>query len=357
MKHKAILLIVAAAIVALAAAPAALAASSTVPSSVRVQGATSQVLSRTSVHESAAGGKITDSDGTSFVTTNATALGAAAAALRQGNVKWVMTVGSFGPFIDSIDGLSMAADFSNWWELVVNGYAAPVGAGSLQTVAGDSYLWFQNPDATASKPAFLLVNRVKGGTAQYGFVPGQTVTVKSVGENLADVHSQADAIRFSTTDIQTPAQFPAVSGVTLHVGSHVYNPAGSKVTISGLAPGTYAVWAEKAMDATNVYVRSETTLINVGAKPSLGTVTAWRANAKTVRVRLTLSQRCTLDVSVAKGAKRLAEFSGSRTAGARTLTLHLNAAAPLNTPVNVKVTAEDSWGRKVMQKVVIASGH
>ena len=125
MKQRIILVLVAAAIVTLVAAPAALA----VPSSVRVQGATYQVLPRTAVNESSAGGTIVDTDGTSFATTDATALGATAAALRQGDVKWVMTVSSFGPFIDSIDGLSMAGDYSNWWELVVNGYAAPVGAG------------------------------------------------------------------------------------------------------------------------------------------------------------------------------------------------------------------------------------
>ena len=178
MKHRIILVLVAAAIVTLVAAPAALA----VPSSVRVQGATFQVLPSTAVSESAAGGKIVDTDGTSFTTTNATALGATAAALQLGGVPWDMSVSSYGPFINSIDGLAMAGDFSNWWELVVNGYAAPVGAGSLQTVAGDSYLWFQNPDATATKPAFLLVTRVSGGTAKHGFTPGQTVTVTTVGD-------------------------------------------------------------------------------------------------------------------------------------------------------------------------------
>ena len=93
------------------------------------------------------------------------------------------------------------------------------------------------------------MTRVKGGTAKYGFTPGQTVTVNTVGDDLSKVDSQADATRFSTTDIQTPAQFPAIAGATIHVGSRVYSGAAATLTISGLAPGTYAVWAEKAMDA------------------------------------------------------------------------------------------------------------
>ncbi len=168
MKQRIILVLVAVATVALTAAPAALAVSS----SVRIQGATFQVLPTTVVNESAAGGKIVDTDGTSFTTTNATALGATAAALQLGGLPWDMSIGTYGPYINSIDGLAMAGDYSNWWEIVVNGYSSPVGAGSLQTVAGDSYLWFQNPDATGIKPAFLLVTRVTGGTAKRGFTPG-----------------------------------------------------------------------------------------------------------------------------------------------------------------------------------------
>ncbi len=351
MKQRIILVLVAVATIALVAAPAALAVSS----SVRVQGATFQVLPRTTVSESAAGGKIVDTDGTSFTTTNATALGATAAALQLGGLPWDMSVSGSGPYVNSIDGLAMAGDDSNWWEIAVNGYASPVGAGSLQTVAGDSYLWFQNPDATFSKPAFLLVTRVTGGTAKHGFTPGQTVTVSTVGANLADVHSQADATRFSTTDIQTPAQFPAIDGATVHVGSQVYGGAASTLAVKDLASGTYAVWSEKAMD-TDVYAPSATVLLNVGAKPALGALAAGRTNAKTVKVHFKLSERSAVTIAVTKGSKVLAKWSGARAAGAQTLTLHLSPAAPKTTSIRVKVTAMDGWGRTTVQTIVIPKG-
>lgn len=352
MKQRIILVLVAVATVALTAAPAALAVSS----SVRIQGATFQVLPTTVVNESAAGGKIVDTDGTSFTTTNATALGATAAALQLGGLPWDMSIGTYGPYINSIDGLAMAGDYSNWWEIVVNGYSSPVGAGSLQTVAGDSYLWFQNPDATGIKPAFLLVTRVSGGTAKHGFTPGQTVTLTTVGDDLFKVNSQADATRFSTTDIQTPAQFPAVDGATVHVGSQVYSAAASTLAVKDLAPGTYAVWSEKVMDSTTVYATSATTLFNVGAKPTLGTLAAGRTNAKTVKVRFKLSERSTVTIAVTKGSKVLAKWSGARAAGAQTLTLHLSPAAPKTTSITVKITAVDGWGRTSVRTIVVPKG-
>jgi len=352
MKQRIILVLVAVAIVTLAAAPAALAVSS----SVRVQGATYQVLPATAVSEGTAGRTIVDTDGTSFATTSATALGATATALQLGGLPWDMSVSTYGPFINSINGLAAANDFSNWWDIVVNGYSSPVGAGSLQTVAGDHYLWFQNPDATGIKPAFLLVTRVSGGTAKHGFTPGQTVTLTTVGDDLSKVDSQADATRFSTTSIQTPAQFSALTGATVHVGSQVHSAAASTLAVTGLAPGTYAVWSEKAMDATNVYATSATTLFNVGAKPSLGTLAAGRTDAKTVKVRFTLSERTTVTIAVTKGSRMLAKWSGARAAGAQTLMLRLSPAAPRTTSIKVKVTAIDGWGRTTVKTNVIPKG-
>ena len=353
MRQRIILTVVVATLVTLVAAPVALAVSS----SVRVQGATFQVLPTTTVNESAAGGTIVDTDGTSFATTNATALGASAAALRQGGVPWDMSVGTYGPFINSIAGLSMAGDYSNWWDIVVNGYASPVGAGSLPTVSGDSYLWFQNPDNTyPSRASYLLVTRVGGGTAKHGFTPGQTVTLTTVGDDLSKVDSQADATRFSSTDIQTPAQFPAIDGATVHVGSLVYSAADSTLAVKDLGPGTYAVWSEKAMDSTTVYATSATTLFNVGAKPALGALAAGRTNAKTVKVHFKLSERSAITIAVTKGAKLLVKWSGARTAGAQTLTLRLSPAAPATTSIRVKVTAVDGWGRTTVQTIVVPKG-
>jgi hypothetical protein len=339
-------------LVVLVAVPAALAASST----VRIEGAGFQVLPQTAVTQSAAGGTIVDTGGTSYATTSATALGATAAALNLGGLPWIMTVSGEGPYIDSIDGLAMAGDYSNWWELAVDGYASPVGAGSLTTVAGDSYLWFQNPDATYSKPAYLLVDKVTGGTAKLGFAPGQTVTVSTLAADLSKVHSQADATRFSTTAIELPSQYPAESGATLHVGSRVYSAAASPLAVTGLPSGTYAVWSEKAMD-TSVYAPSQAMLINVGAKPALGAPSAGRTNATTVKVHFVLSERATVTIVVTRGAKRLARLAGSRGAGAQALTLHLSPAAPKSsTSITVKITATDSWGRTTVKTITVPKG-
>lgn len=355
MKHKTILLVIAIAVTALAAAPTALAA--TLQSSVRIQGATYQVSARTTVSQSSTGGTIVDTDGTQYVTTHATALGALAAALQLGGMPWDMSIGDYGPFINSINGLSAAPDYSNWWSLAVNGYSSPVGAGSLQTVNGDSYLWFQNPDPTFSRQAVLLVNRVTGGTTKFGFTPGQTVNIATVAENLAKVHTLADEKRFSTTDIQLPSQYPAVSGATLHIGSRVYSNAAANVTVKDLAPGTYAVWSEEPMTASTVFVRSQTMLINVGPKPAFGTLTAWRINPSTMALRFALSEGSRLAVSATSGTRQLVKYSGTRAAGLQTLFLHFRTTAPLTSSVIVKITAVDGWGRTTVQNIIIAKGH
>ena len=109
------------------------------------------------------------------------------------------------------------------------------------------------------------------------------------------------------------------------------------------------------MDA-EVYAPSATTLFNVGAKPTLGTLRAGRTNAKTVKVHFKLSERSTVTIAVTKGSKLLAKWSGARAAGAQTLTLHLSPAAPKSSSIKVKVTAVDSWGRTTVKSVVIPKG-
>ena len=106
-----------------------------------------------------------------------------------------------------------------------------------------------------------------------------------------------------------------------------------------------------------MYVPSETVLFNVGAKPALGTLTAWRKNAKTVKVHFNLSERSTVTVAVTKGSKRLVSYTRTRAAGGQTLTLHLGSAAPKSSSIKVKVTAVDSWGRATVKSLVIAKGH
>ena len=87
-----------------------------------------------------------------------------------------------------------------------------------------------------------------------------------VGDDLAKANSAADAKRFGATKIETPAQFKAVAGATLHVGNRVYTLTGSSVTIKDLPIGTFAVWTEKAMDASWVYARSVKTIVRVIAR-------------------------------------------------------------------------------------------
>lgn len=265
MKRRVITGALVAALAALVAAPAAFA----VTSSVRIEGSNYQVLPRSVVDEGKAGGIYADTEGTSFTTESATALGATALALRASGLPWDMTVGSYGPFINSFNGLGMdPTTYANWWNLVVNGFNAPVGCSSLTTTAGDSYLWFQNPDASyPSKPSKLLVVKPSGGTAKGGFVTGKTVTVATLADDLAKVNSAADAARFGSTAIETPKQFQPIAGTTLHVGEKVYSEAEASSQLKNLTPGTYAVWAEKAMDDTGVYARSETVLINIDSAP------------------------------------------------------------------------------------------
>ena len=352
MERRVIVAALLATVLVLAAAPAASAAES----SVRVQGAGQQVLARTTVNEEASGGTIADTDGTVFQTESATALGATALALRLDGVPWDMGVGSYGAFVNSIDGLaSDPADYSNWWALAVNGYMSPVGAGGMQTMDGDSYVWFQNPDSTFSKGATLLVVSPSGGTAKRGFTSGSAVKLTVVGDDLSMVNSAADATRFSCSDIESPAEFPIVAGASVHVGERVYADVDSTIAITDLAPGTYGVWAEKAMDGTSVYVRSETTLINVGSKPSIRSLSASRTGTRTVRVRYSLSKSSKSTIVVTKGSKQLAKYQRTQASGLQTVTVRIGSGISLRSSLKITVTARDAWGR-LAAKSAVAKG-
>ena len=255
-----VLAIAAALLVALVAAPAAYA----LRTSVRAEGATFQVMPTTIVTMPAQRQAVTDTAGHTFTNTQlpgATAADALYWATQQRGVTWDFGVASFGLFINSIGGQSAdATTFADWWEVTVNGFAPSLGVGGLPAKAGDRYVLFQNPDAGyPPHGGRLLVLRVSALVVK----KGRALKIAVVGDDLAKANSAADAKRFGVTKIETPAQFQAVAGATLHVGNRVYALSGSSVTIKDLPVGAFALWAEKAMDASWVYARSVKTIVHV----------------------------------------------------------------------------------------------
>lgn len=102
--------------VLLALAPTALA----VKSSVRIEAKSFTALPRTWVDESSAGGTYSDTDGTEYKTTEATAFGATALATARGGVNWDFSVFGLGPFITSFSGQMMdPVTFADWWSFAV----------------------------------------------------------------------------------------------------------------------------------------------------------------------------------------------------------------------------------------------
>ena len=256
-----VLALAAALLVALAVAPAAYA----LKVSVRAEGATYQVMPTTVVDMSAKRQAVTDTAGLSYTNTDissATAANALYWATQQRGVTWDFGVSSYGLFLNSIGGQAgeSVAPYADWWEFTVNGFAPSVGLGSLPAKAGDSYVLFQNPDGSGYR-----WRRQAAGGPRVGpeIKKGRALKITVVGDDLAKANSAADAKRFGTTKIETPAQFKAVAGATLHVGNRVYALTGSSVTIKDLPVGTFAVWAEKAMDTSFVYVRSVKTIVRV----------------------------------------------------------------------------------------------
>ena len=257
-----VLALAAALLVALAIAPAAYA----LRTSVRAEGTTYQVMPTTVIDMSAKRQAVTDTTGHSYTNKGvptATAANAVYWATQKRGVTWDFSVSSYGLFINSIGGLSAdPTTFANWWEVTVNGFAPSLGVGSLPAKAGDRYVLFQNPDAGyPPHGGKLLVVRVSALVLK----KGRALKIKVVGDDLAKANSAADAKRFGATTIETPAHFRTVARATLHVGNRVYALTGSSVTIKNLPVGTFALWAEKAMGTSWVYVHSVKTIVRVVA--------------------------------------------------------------------------------------------
>lgn len=322
---------------------------------VRCEATGFTVLPATTVQEPASGGTYYDLDGSSYRTTEATAFGATALALDKGSAVWDFAVSSYGVFVDSFAGQAMAPDYSGWWAFAVNGYSSPLGAAALPTESGDAYLWFQNADNTWSRGSVALVI-----DAARALAPGQDLTVQVKADDLAKVNSASDADRFGITDpsqIQTPAEFPMVSGATVYVGNRSTGETtrlatGSdlrgRLAVEDLAAGTYYVWAQKAMDGENVYARSDRLVVNVGSRPSISRLRAWprayrRGRALTVRYRL--SKRATVKWTVSSAGRRIASGVKSSSGGLHTFVWRGATAKKLGKTITVRVRAVDQWGR------------
>ena len=177
---------------------------------------------------------------------------------------------TFGPFVNKIAGYGDPVTFTNWWLVAVNGFMAPVGAGSIVAQDGDEYLWINVPSTAPWSNMALLVN---GPTT----IPlGQSAVFTVVGDDLSFVNNEADISRFgldpATTVVQTPAEFGEIADATVHIdgAAQISNAAGQitaagstqtsdaegQITVTGTTPGTWSIWAEKACDTTFFYVPS-----------------------------------------------------------------------------------------------------
>lgn len=162
---------------------------------------------------------------------------------------------TYGPFVNKIAGYGDPETFTNWWLIAVNGFMPPVGAGSVAAQDGDEYLWINAPSTAPQSDMALIVN---GPTT----IPlGQSATFTIVGDDLGLVNSQADIARFgldpATTVVQTPDQFASIADATVYIdGATQISDDAGQITVTGAAPGTRSIWAEKAFDDTFFYVPS-----------------------------------------------------------------------------------------------------
>ncbi len=329
------------------------AAAHAVTSSVRVEGATHLLLPTTTVSES--GGTYVDTSGESYKTSGPTAFGALAVALRRAALPWDFGVSSFGVFVNSIAGQTMAPDYSNWWEFTVNGFTPPVGMADLSTEDGDRYVLFQNPDAGyPPHGGKLLVVRPDRRVV----APGQRLTLTVLGDDLAKVNSAADAARFDATEVETPAQFQPVTGAQLHVGSRVYDLTGSSLTLDDLPAGTYGVWADKAMDDSWVYARAQVTLVDVAPAPAIKALRVTPAvfrRGRPLRVLFTLNEAAKVRLTIrdANGRIVLNHSVDCRTGGAKAILWNGRTSAHPGYRLRITLNATDRWGRTGAARLVV----
>ena len=284
----------------------------------------------------------------------ASALGALSAAAKARGFSWEAGYG--GNFVMQIGGFSALPDWSQGWVYAVNGTGFPfvsVGALDFRLASGDKVLFAQSPDATMTRGMKLLAARVD--QADRAYETGQSVVVTVVGDDLAKVNSTTEAARYEAgpADIETAAQFQPVAGATVHLGSlTATTDALGQATFADATSGTYSVWAEAAMDASFVYVRSTHTLVNMAQPLTLENLSATPqpfTPGQTVRFHFTLSRAATAKYTVrTKGGSLVASLT--RRLGAGDVTMRWSGENAAGRPVRageyrVRVTASDAWGR------------
>ena len=334
----------------LAVAPVAWAAAA-VKTSVRVEASSFEVAPATTVYVPGSG-TVVDSLGNSYSYTTANALAALGGAADLRGFSFETQTYGGEPYINAILGQTS-------WMYAVNGAGYPnidVGAFSFKVLAGDAVVFYQSPTFT---PDTMLL-KVRVAPAR-GLMPGQKATFTVVGDALSKPNSVADARRFGVdpSTVVGPGAFPVVTGATLHVGGRVYvdgtggDVLDGKITVTDLHGGTYAVWAEKATDASFTYVRSPLGAVNVAAAPVLSGVVArpdpFVPGAGVVRVVFGLSKaaRVSLTVRSRSGALLLTE-SGAKRSGRGEMVWNGRDANghPVSAGVyRLRLTASDAWGR------------
>jgi hypothetical protein len=343
----------------LAVVPSAFAATA-VKARVRVAGLEREVIAPVTVsvpgHTT-----VVDSIGTQIVSTNANAFSAfaIAAAMRGTRYETTGATTADAVFINSIDGLGIWP--VSWWGFSANGWFADIGAGSLPLKSGDSVAFFEVPGAAPPDAHFFqLVVRI----TKRALLPGQAVQARVVADDLAKANSSTDAQRFSIADVETPSEFGAVAGATVHVGAQSFTADSSgEVAVPGLPNGTYGVWAEKAVADSTDYVRSQVRLANINPAPVLSRVVA-RPNpfvpgvniihvafdlSKAAKVKLTVRTRAGVlvnRITASKPAGRGVIVWNGRTSGGR-----LVGAGTYR----LRLTATDRWGRSDSVPLIVTA--
>lgn len=337
-----------------ATVPAASAATAPIKATARAEAAAATVIPSTAVLVPAST-VVTGTDGTTFTTTFPSAFGAIAGAADLQGVPLTFSVSTMGVFVNAVAGLGGPPSWISYWLYAVNGWGPDVGAGDLHLLRGDKVVFYEVTTGAAATEQLVVRPSTIGPT------PGQNVTFTVLGDDFTKPDSLADATRFQLdpATVQTPAQFPAVDGAVLHVGTRVYDLAaapyagGDSVTVSDLPKGTYAAWAEKAADASTTFVRSTKVLINVDVKPVLSRVSA-RPNpfvrgAQRVHVAFALSKTAHVRM-VVRNRAGLVVTTLTRTFAAGSRELVWNGRTAVGHVVRrgvytLKLTPTDPWGR------------
>jgi hypothetical protein len=308
---------------------------------------------------------VTDSLGASASFTEPTAL----VALAKAADRRAFTFDGLA-FVNSIAGLGGSPSWTTWWLYQVNGWSPDIGAHELATATGDKVVFFEVSSAAPWTNRQLVVT-----ASPRGVRPGEPITLTVREDDLAKFNDRASFDRWGPDPngmteeeiaayIETLADSPLSAGVTLHVGSRVYELGApdfedGTITLTDLPIGTYSVWADKPWDTEFNYVRAAETLIDVGPGATMTKVTV-RPNpyvAKRVMyVTFLLSKKADVGMKIYNTyGQRVATVKAKTLyAGTRTLTWDGVRSAPLTTKLTIKLRAVDTWGRETLKSVTVS---